>query len=61
MLNTSLSEIGKLMETAREPLCKGADSAGDPTVALLPSCVIVQSKSESILDKYTNPTRNRDS
>ena len=31
------------------------------TVALLLSCVIVQSKSESILDKYTNPTRNRDS
>ena len=29
--------------------CRGPDSAGDPTVALLPSCVIVQSKSESIL------------
>ena len=29
----------------------------DRSVALLPPCVIVQSKSESMLDKYTNPTR----
>ena len=54
-------------DSARDPTvpgtlqCQGSDSARDPTVALLLSCVSVHSKSESILDKYTNLTRNHES